>query len=352
MNRLDRALGILLLLRNGSPVSAAELSRQFEVSPRTIYRDIEMLSAIGVPVYAEMGRSGGFRLMEGYFLPPVMFSVGEALSLLLGLTALRRLPAQPFAAELETAQQKLLAAVPDPLREVLARVRQIVGFEAIPIDVFHPEPPETAGAFKTDSVESRVVTVFLQSIVERKTVGLHYQSPYTDPREHKMVPLGLLWDRERCYLVGRRIEGSPAGSARPESAEPRLWRADRVVQIRPGPGAPQAEQNFDVSALLGRKWLQQAMKTWAQTSPVTLHLTRPQAERLQQDWYYQHARYDDLSTEQVVMTFGETNPQFVLALLRWLGPGAELIEPAAWRAQLAAELRQMLAAHEDGGNLR
>ena len=98
MNRLDRALAILLLLRSGKTASAVDLARRFEVSSRTIYRDIERLGAIGVPVYAEMGRAGGYRLMEGYFLPPVMFSVGEAISLVLGLASLRRLRARPFAA--------------------------------------------------------------------------------------------------------------------------------------------------------------------------------------------------------------------------------------------------------------
>ncbi len=99
MNRFDRALAILLLLRSGKTLSATDLARRFEVSTRTIYRDIETLSAVGVPVYAEMGRDGGFRLLPGYFLPPVMFSVGEAISLLLGLTLLRSLRATPFAAE-------------------------------------------------------------------------------------------------------------------------------------------------------------------------------------------------------------------------------------------------------------
>src|SRR5215212_3089228 len=97
MNRLDRALGILLMLRSGAPIAAVDLARRFEVSPRTIYRDIEALGAAGVPVYAEMGRNGGFRLSEGYFLPPVMFSVREATALLLSSALLRRMRAMPYA---------------------------------------------------------------------------------------------------------------------------------------------------------------------------------------------------------------------------------------------------------------
>jgi len=116
MNRLDRALGILLLLRGGRAFSAAELSRRFEVSTRTIYRDVDMLCTLGVPIYAEMGRAGGFRLVEGYFLPPITFSVGEATSLLTGLALLGRLRVRPFSADLAAAGDKLLAEVAERLR--------------------------------------------------------------------------------------------------------------------------------------------------------------------------------------------------------------------------------------------
>jgi predicted DNA-binding transcriptional regulator YafY len=112
MDRFQRVLGILLHLRSGKEVSAFDLAQRFGVSRRTIYRDMEMLSALGVPVYAERGHAGGFRLLEGYFLPPVMFSKGEAVSLLLSVTLLRSLRAKPFPADLVKAEKKLLAAMP------------------------------------------------------------------------------------------------------------------------------------------------------------------------------------------------------------------------------------------------
>jgi predicted DNA-binding transcriptional regulator YafY len=338
MNRLDRALGILLLLRGGKTLSATELSRRFEVSTRTVYRDVEMLAAVGVPIYAEIGRTGGFRLVEGYFLPPVMFSVGEAVSLLLGLTLLRRLRARPFAAELETSEQKLLAAVPDQLRAALTHAQQIVGFERLPADIFHPErldsAPPAAGAD-----EGAVVSEFVRAILDRKTVALDYRSPYGGRAEQIIAtPRGLLWDRDRWYLVGER-------TGRDEAT--RLWRADRVQAIAAHAPAAESAPAFDVGTLLDHNWLRPAMERWRAASPVTIRLTRPQAERLQQDWYYRHALFEELGQEGVLMTFGEDDRAVVLELLRWLGPGAELVAPAAWRAALRAELSDMLAAHAD-----
>ena len=333
MNRLDRALGILLMLRSGRTLSTAELSQRFEVSRRTIYRDVEALCGLGIPIYAEMGRNGGFRLIEGYFLPPVMFSEGEALSLLLGLALLGRLRARPFAAEAASSEQKLLAAMPDHLRTALEKAQQIVGFERLPADVFHPEPAEPAQPFD-EAHEAATVSVFLRAIFERRHVALDYHSPYGSSAHSLLVtPLGLLWDRDRWYLVGEQHEHAGA---------PRLWRADRVRAIVPKDTMP-AGKTFDIGALLGHTWLKAAFAHWREFSPVTLCLTSAQAALLQRDWYYRHADFEAQPDGRVRMTFGEDDRSVVLALLRWLGPGAELIAPQEWRAMLRAELIEMLA---------
>src|SRR5947209_4916431 len=175
MRLFDRLFGILLLLRGGHAVPAADIARRFGVSRRTVHRDMDTLSALGIPVYAERGRGGGFRLLPGYFLPPIMFAEEEAISLVLGLTLLGSLRAAPYAAALEAAERKLLAAVPERLRATLAAARQIIGFERVPDDVFHPEPqnpvlPSTAAA----PDEQEIVSAFLRAILERRRVRLEY----------------------------------------------------------------------------------------------------------------------------------------------------------------------------------
>ncbi len=341
MNRFDRALAILLLLRGGKTLSATELAARLEVSTRTIYRDIETLSAVGVPVFAEMGRAGGFRLLAGYFLPPVMLTTGEAVSLLLGMTLLRSLRATPFAAELERAEQKLLAAVPDHLRTVLMEARTIIGFERPPDDLFHPEPQRPAAPDTAPSTfdEGETVTIFLQSVLDRRTVLLDYHSPYGGRQDRFIVaPLGLFWDRDRWYLAGIRAGGGDSV---------RLWRADRVRAIAPQTLTVEPIPAFDVRDLLDRAWLRRAMDQWRAENAVTIRLTARQATRLRADWYYRHAHYETLPGDRVLMTFGEYNREIVLELLRWLGPGAELIEPHAWRTTLKEELAAMLAQYPD-----
>jgi predicted DNA-binding transcriptional regulator YafY len=343
MNRFDRLLGILLHLRAGQRLAAADLARRFEVSPRTIYRDVDVLSALGVPVYAERGRAGGLRLLPGYMLPPIMFSTEEAISLVVGLTWLRGLRSSPFAAARESAARKLLAAVPDDLRATMAAADRLIGFEAALADAFHPEPAPAGvalPAMSDASAEAGVLDIFLQAVLAGRCVLLRYRSPYRSSAvDLTITPHGLFWDRDRWYLAGQ-TDGS--------SRTPHLWRADRVVAIAPGAAARPAP-TFDVRDLLGRAWLQTAMDEWAREAPVRVRLTPRLAARLGRDWYYRHADFAPLPDGRVMMTFGEDDQAAVLDLLRWLGPEAELIEPASWRAALRAELAQMLDTYAGEG---
>lgn len=337
MKELDRILGTLLILQSQRGVTARRLAERFGVSTRTIYRDLQTMSLLGIPVYAERGRNGGVRLLEGYFLPPLMFTRSEAVALLLGVIMLRTLRAVPFQPDAETALQKLLAAVPDHLRVTLARLGQIVGAEMPPADIFHGEPDEPAAVGDPER-DGATVTLFLRVLLDGASVRLEYQSPYrAAPMLVEARPLGLFWDRGRWYLV---TDGGERGEER------RLWRADRVMNIRPGAATAAAQQNdrapFDINTLLGHAWLSEAMRTWRERAPVRLRITPEQAKRLRRDWYYRFAQYDTADDDGVIMTLGEQDAELPLALARWLGPGAEVLAPASWRAALRAQLEAML----------
>ncbi|HZS83673.1 MAG TPA: WYL domain-containing protein [Stellaceae bacterium] len=342
MTRIERGFAILLLLSDGSMLSAAALAQRFEVSVRTIYRDIDMLSTTGVPIYADRGAKGGYRLLEGFFLPPVSFARDEAVAVLLALALARGLKVTPFARELEAAERKLVTALPKPLRPLLAETRRLIGFERTAPDAFHPELPAAVGEGDGASgAEARTVELFLKAVLDGTQIRFTYRSPYRAggaPVATEAEPLGALWDRERWYLVGTRRPHGGGG-------ERRFWRADRVVEIEASSLRAPQPRDFDIRRHLGRRWLGEAMAAWARTSPVVIRMRRSQAERLAADWYFAFARFEAKEADEVVMTYGEDQPARVLELVRWLGPGAELVEPRSWRSLLRDELRALLAAH-------
>src|SRR5690349_2532406 len=95
MRRSDRLTGILIALQ-GRQHTAAELATRFEVTRRTIMRDIDALGELGVPIVAVTGRKGGFRIAEGFWLPPMQFTRGEASVVLLALDHLADVETSPF----------------------------------------------------------------------------------------------------------------------------------------------------------------------------------------------------------------------------------------------------------------
>ncbi|HXW00651.1 MAG TPA: WYL domain-containing protein [Anaerolineae bacterium] len=187
------------------------------------------------------------------------------------------------------------------------------------------------------SAKQPQLSLFLQAILERHEVGLHYKSPYRAKSETVTArPCGVFRDRDHWYVVGRRSD--------PDQAL-RFWRADRVLELKLHRLNTSAAAFFDMRELLGRNWLKSAMAHWRAEAPVKIRLTIQQTERLQRDWYYRHAHFEQLSDHEMLVTYGENNRNFVLELLRWLGPGATLIEPQEWRELIRAELQQMLAEY-------
>jgi predicted DNA-binding transcriptional regulator YafY len=256
---------------------------------------------------------------------------------------------------LESAERKLVAALPRHLRPLLAETRRLIGFERAAADAFHPELPGPTGAVDaTEAGEARIVEIFLNAVLDGTRVRFAYRSPYRQAGAAVSVeaaPLGLLWDRDRWYLIGKRLGAAPRPGIKPgikPGGDQRIWRADRVGDIEASTLPATAAPSFDVRQQLGRAWLRDAMAQWAQTSSVKIRLRRHQAERLATDWYFRFARFETAGEDAVMMTYGEDDEASVLELVRWLGPGAELLEPVAWRLRLRDELRAMAGIYAAG----
>ncbi|GIG80597.1 helix-turn-helix transcriptional regulator [Planotetraspora kaengkrachanensis] len=161
MNRTDRLYAIVEDLRAISPRcrSARDLARRFEVSSRTIERDIAALQQAGVPIYAEVGRKGGYVLDKSMSLPPLNFTPAEAVAVAI---ALKGADGQPFADDARSALRKLVAAMPGHDGD---RARQL----ATRVQIVPPEGPEDGG----DGSVTRVVE-------EAVLKGVVLQIQYTD----------------------------------------------------------------------------------------------------------------------------------------------------------------------------
>ncbi|WP_091556414.1 helix-turn-helix transcriptional regulator [Micromonospora pattaloongensis] len=203
--RAARLLSLLLLLQTRGRMTAQQLAGELEVSVRTVYRDVESLGAAGVPVYAERGPAGGYRLLDGYRTRLTGMTGDEADTLLLagmpGPAAELGLGAMVAAAEL-----KLLAALPPELGDRAARVRQRFHLDA-------------AGWFRADEPTPHLAGL-ADAVWNDRLVELRYRR-WKQPREvtRTLAPLGVVLKAGRWYLVAR------AGT------EVRAYRVGAVLEL-------------------------------------------------------------------------------------------------------------------------
>ena len=315
-----------MLLTRRKLVPASDLARRFNVSVRTIYRDVDRLLALGIPVEAERGAEGGFRLSAEYLSPPIALNRIETTALLVALGLMRGLRATPFQKDLEAAEAKLLAALPQAARDILARGTKLIGIEQTPDDIFHQAPPAERLASQQEAVD-----VFLQGVLTQRRVEIVHRGGSGLDKLHEVEPHGLLFDRNLWYLVGRSLA----------AGEIRMWRADRVRAVTLTGFQFRPIADFDIATMLGRQWLEQAMRSWEKGGEGTrIRMSAETAARLRRDWYYRHAAFT-ADGDAIVMSIPDDYPGTILPLCRWLGPDAEILAPAHLRDALRLEIESM-----------
>lgn len=183
-----RVLALLELLQARGTVSGAELARALGVHGRTLRRYIAALEELGIPVTAERGRFGGYRLVPGFKLPPMMFGDDEALALSLGLLAARGLGLADAAPAIASAQAKLERVMPAALKRRVRAADETIALELSRV-------PPTGG----EGTALRVLSAAAQA---RQRVHLHYRSAQRADSERDVDPYGLAWRGGRWYLIG------------------------------------------------------------------------------------------------------------------------------------------------------
>ncbi|MGW4116583.1 helix-turn-helix transcriptional regulator [Actinosynnema sp. NPDC004786] len=227
--RADRLVSLVLLLRRHGRLSAATLARELEVSTRTVLRDVEALSAAGVPVYAERGRHGGFALLPGFRTELTGLNHDEALAL---LVAGSRRGAQAFGlgSALASAMLKVVDALPEGHRATATGVA-----ERLLVD---PETDLLSRRVVAEEVPDAIVAEVRRAVVAGRRLRIRYVAAGQPPRWRTVDPIGLVTVREQGYLLATR------------SGEDRTYRLSRVLAAEELDEPARRAERVD----LGRAW--------------------------------------------------------------------------------------------------
>ena len=318
--RAARLINLVLLLQSRGTLTATELARELEVSERTVYRDVLELSAAGVPVYAEQGRSGGYRLVGGYRTRLTGLNRDEAEALFLaGLPG----PARDMGLDepVRSARRKVLAALPPALRDASTRAGQR----------FHLDAP---GWF-ADTDPPPLLAELARAVWQDRAVTIGYRRG--DQVTRTLEPYGLVLKNGNWYLVGR------------VGADLRVYRVDRITAVEPSGPAFERDPEFDLPAFWAARAAEFVRQMLRET--ITLRLS-PDGLRL--------LRYvaEPVAVREATAAAGDPDPDgwvttrlpvesldVAYSYVLRLGPEAEVREPAELRARLAAAADRMRALY-------
>lgn len=316
--KASRLLSVLMLLQTRGRATAGELARALEVSERTILRDIDQLSAAGVPLWSERGRQGGFQLRPGWTTQLTGMTEAETQALLLaGLPG----PATELGlgdAAL-SARLKLLASVPAPLREGAATVAERLHVD--PLDWYRSADTP---AFLREAADA---------VWHARRLRVRYAS-WRGVSRRELEPLGLVLKAGAWYLAARETG----------QAEVRTWRLASLQAATVGDARFRRPRHFD----LARFWRESSDRFEAGLRPLQAQLrVSPRAL----DWLV-HARTPFTPLPELDGADGWRGVQLAVESIEHgarqiLGYGgeAEAVAPAALRERVARAAAALAARH-------
>ncbi|MFL6575266.1 MAG: helix-turn-helix transcriptional regulator [Povalibacter sp.] len=323
--RAERLISLLMALQRGGRQTAGELASRLEVSMRTIFRDIDALSAMGVPVYSEPGRGGGIRLMEGYSSDLTGLSSGEAEALAL-IASPASIGTSQLAAPSRTALDKLAAAVPSmhQLRAQHARGRMLF---------------DTKAWFRA-SVASPFLDQLRACVWNNQCIEIVYQRGDTTLAEYEVQPYALVVKVDTWYLIGTRTK---AGEAK---AEMRVYRLSRMQSVRETSRTFVRDAQFDLHKFW-HGWCERFEKNPPHNYSVELMITARGRKHLLTTygcWFKSKLDGMDEKAGRKSVTLEFDREDMALRVLFQLGDDAEIVKPKALRRKLGALAARVVAA--------
>ncbi|WJQ84402.1 helix-turn-helix transcriptional regulator [Brevibacillus brevis] len=203
MAKSKRLIEIMMAVNKKKSFNAKQLASEFGVSTRTIMRDMQELSALGVPFYSEVGPNGGYKMLNKRMLPPVAFTEGEALAVFFASHALRHYANLPFEAETDSVLRKFYSYMSEDIRDRIDRMRE--RFDLV-TPMRHASTP--------------YLSLLLDAAIDQKVVRMEYESKQ-DKRLRDVQPIGIYASNGFWYCPAYCFH----------RRDFRLFRCDRVKSV-------------------------------------------------------------------------------------------------------------------------
>lgn len=309
MNRVDRLMGYLLMFQSRGLIRAQDFAQRFEISERTVYRDIQALSEVGVPISAMPGE--GYRLLEGYYLPPITFTQEEARALFLAVSMLDGFTEDgPTKTAVTTALDKIRTILPNRTRHQAEALTAVMHFYA------YPAPPI--------NFDDATFVSLLEAIHQNRVVHLRYHAQSSNEiTERDIEPIEfVLLDKAWILQAYCRLRQGL-----------RVFRLDRIDALQV------TSETF--------KPIHQSINTPTPgTIQATVHFQKEIVRWVRERQHFSFQAERPCENGDVIMIYAPPSPaQLLTWLLQW-GSQMELLAPEDWRQQLYTIALAMTQNHQ------
>ena len=312
LNKTERLFALVLLLQNRPNMTSRDLAEHFGVSRRTIFRDLRTLGESGVPLtYAE---EGGYEILEGYQLPPLMLSAREAATLLVGTAFTTLQPDASLRTDADAVAMKIRSVLPEPVREYIDQLQ-----ERTVLAPFN-ETQDRGGA--TDKEQGLWFELSEAIARQRKVKMTYYVASRDEETVREVDPLGLVYYSDHWNLIGYDHLRDDI----------RNFRLDQIKKLRTRFDRFEPPAGFDLKEHLRERG----------TSPKNVRITvrfRNRAWRWARRQVPADVEQELREGDRTRVTFEFENLSYVAKWLLRYGTDAEVVEPDALREEVAEQAR-------------
>ncbi|MEL7834123.1 YafY family protein [Fodinibius sp. Rm-B-1B1-1] len=308
MNRIDRLTAIIIYLQGRQRVTVDELANRYNISNRTVYRDLRALQEVGVPIGSEKGK--GYFIVKGYHLPPVMFDKDEAAALLAGERLMEKWSETKLSQSYSAALDKIRAVLRSREKEYLDTLDQ------------HTKT-FTYSDERQVEIDKRVFGFLQDAVVNGTVISIEYYSPYKDQHTQRdLEPLGLLIRGNYWYLAAWcRLR-----------TDYRMFRVDRIESYK-----KTGEQLAESPEHSLQEFSEQSLREEQDLEEVTVQFDKEMVRYLGDQKYYRGWVSEEKVDGGIKMTFLTSSLEYFARWLLMWGKGVTVHQPE----QLKERIREL-----------
>ncbi|EJQ34716.1 YafY family transcriptional regulator [Bacillus cereus] len=313
MSKAKRLLDILIFASAKKAFTAQEIADEFNISVRTVYRYILDLSDMGLPIYAEQGRNGGYKVLTNRVIPPILFTEEEAVSIFFAFQSLSYYRDLPFNTEINSVTHKLYSSLQHDAKAKVDKIRSYIAF-------WNPKR----------TIDTPLLNEVLTAAIENKNLHFQYESKTGIKTKH-VHPIGVYAHDGLWYLPSYDYDRKKV----------LLYRIDRILSIL------STKENEDTFMNL-EEWF--SSNSNVVHIPTQLHvLLTPEGVRQCKSVPYleEFVVTNENGTGYIHSTIDKGEINFITPLFYRLGKDAKVLEPIELIDGLRMRAKEVLHMYED-----